>query len=90
LSIFLGRLQHHLQLLALTSSKFSTSPKKQSGCRQILSIRVLSLRPGKEELTAIPAESIDYVVMEKCPESILIKMVLLNASWSELGTWDTV
>jgi hypothetical protein len=28
LSIFLGRLQHHLQLLALTSSKFSTSPKK--------------------------------------------------------------
>jgi mannose-1-phosphate guanylyltransferase/mannose-6-phosphate isomerase len=49
------------------------------------------IRPGKSEFTAIPAESIDYAVMERCPSSELrIKMVPLAAGWSDLGSWDAV
>jgi mannose-1-phosphate guanylyltransferase/mannose-6-phosphate isomerase len=49
------------------------------------------VRPHKELFTAIPSESIDYAVMEKCPNSdISIKMMPLNAGWSDLGAWDAV
>ncbi len=49
------------------------------------------VRPGKVEFTAIPAESIDYAVMEHCPGSdFAIKMVPLDAGWSDLGAWDAV
>ncbi len=49
------------------------------------------VRPGKAEFTAIPSESIDYAVMEHCPGSDFpIKMVPLDAGWSDLGAWDAV
>jgi mannose-1-phosphate guanylyltransferase/mannose-6-phosphate isomerase len=49
------------------------------------------VRPGKVEFAAIPAESVDYAVMEHCPGSTLsISMVLLNTGWSDLGSWDAV
>jgi mannose-1-phosphate guanylyltransferase / mannose-6-phosphate isomerase len=49
------------------------------------------VRPNKESFTAIPSESIDYAVMEKCPGSdIAIKMMPLNAGWNDLGAWDAV
>ncbi|MFN9526633.1 MAG: mannose-1-phosphate guanylyltransferase/mannose-6-phosphate isomerase [Pseudomonadaceae bacterium] len=49
------------------------------------------IRPDKEAFTAIPSESIDYAVMEKCPGSNLpIKMLPLDAGWSDLGAWDAV
>lgn len=49
------------------------------------------VRPGKAEFTAILAESIDYAVMERCPGSEYpIKMVPLDAGWSDLGAWDAV
>ena len=49
------------------------------------------VRPGKAEFTAIPIESIDYAVMERCPGSQFpIRMVLLDAGWSDLGAWDAV
>ena len=49
------------------------------------------VRPGKAEFTAIPSESIDYAVMERCPASDFpIKMVPLDAGWNDLGTWDAV
>ncbi|WP_276574397.1 mannose-1-phosphate guanylyltransferase/mannose-6-phosphate isomerase [Pseudomonas tohonis] len=49
------------------------------------------VRPNKENFTAIPSESIDYAVMERCPESALpIKMLPLDAGWSDLGAWDAV
>jgi mannose-1-phosphate guanylyltransferase/mannose-6-phosphate isomerase len=49
------------------------------------------VRPGKAEFTAIPSESIDYAVMERCPGSgFPIKMVLLTAGWNDLGAWDAV
>jgi mannose-1-phosphate guanylyltransferase/mannose-6-phosphate isomerase len=50
------------------------------------------IRPGAEQFKAIPAESIDYAVMEKCPGSAAfdIRMVPLAAGWSDLGAWDAV
>ena len=49
------------------------------------------IRPGKEEFAAIPAESVDYAVMEYCPGSAFpIQMVPLDAGWSDLGAWDAV
>ncbi len=49
------------------------------------------VRPGKPEFTAIPSESIDYAVMERCPGSAFpIHMVPLDAGWSDLGAWDAV
>lgn len=49
------------------------------------------VRPGKMEFIAIPSESIDYAVMERCPGSpITISMVPLDAGWNDLGAWDAV
>jgi mannose-1-phosphate guanylyltransferase/mannose-6-phosphate isomerase len=50
------------------------------------------IRPGKAEFGAIPSESVDYAVMEKCPggADFDIRMVPLAAGWSNLGAWDAV
>ena len=49
------------------------------------------VRPGKAEFAAVPAESVDYAVMEKCPNTgIDIRMVALDAGWNDLGAWDAV
>jgi len=49
------------------------------------------VRPGKAEFEAIPSESVDYAVMERCPNSAFpIQMVPLDAGWSDLGAWDAV
>jgi len=49
------------------------------------------VRPEKNLFNAIPSESIDYAVIEKCPNSNFpIKMVELDAGWNDLGAWDAV
>ena len=48
------------------------------------------IRPNKELFLTIPSDSIDYAVIEKCPGKISIKVVPLNAGWSDLGAWDAV
>ncbi|MDE2628722.1 MAG: mannose-1-phosphate guanylyltransferase/mannose-6-phosphate isomerase [Burkholderiales bacterium] len=56
------------------------------------------IRPGRDEFAAIPAESVDYSVMEQCPADTAapdagrfdIRMVPLAAGWSDLGAWDAV
>ena len=50
------------------------------------------IRPGVEEFKSIPSESIDYAVIERCPGSkrFVVKVVELNAGWSDLGAWDAV
>lgn len=49
------------------------------------------IRPDQEVFRAIPSESIDYAVIEKCANShFAIKMVELNAGWNDLGAWDAV
>ena len=49
------------------------------------------VRPGKAEFAAVPSESVDYAVMEKCPGSAVdIRMVALDAGWNDLGAWEAV
>lgn len=48
------------------------------------------VRPGKTEFAAIPAESIDYAVIERCPGQMRVAMASLEAGWSDLGSWDAV
>jgi mannose-1-phosphate guanylyltransferase / mannose-6-phosphate isomerase len=55
------------------------------------------VRPNKDLFASIPSESIDYAVMEPLttqssalsPQHSL-KMVPLDAGWSDLGAWDAV
>jgi mannose-1-phosphate guanylyltransferase / mannose-6-phosphate isomerase len=49
------------------------------------------VRPDQAAFHNIPNDSIDYAVLEKCPGSAFnLKMVPLNAGWSDLGSWDAV
>jgi mannose-1-phosphate guanylyltransferase/mannose-6-phosphate isomerase len=48
------------------------------------------VRPGAEEFASVPAESVDYAVMEKCPGVLDIRMEPLAAGWNDLGAWDAV
>lgn len=49
------------------------------------------IRPNKPAFEDIPVESIDYAVMEQCPGGAFpIKMIPLDAGWSDLGAWDAV
>jgi mannose-1-phosphate guanylyltransferase/mannose-6-phosphate isomerase len=49
------------------------------------------VRPDRALFEAIPSESIDYAVMEKCPgAAVPIRMVNLDAGWNDLGAWDAV
>jgi mannose-1-phosphate guanylyltransferase/mannose-6-phosphate isomerase len=49
------------------------------------------MRPDPSLFKEIPSESIDYAVIEKCPGSpFTVKMVELNAGWSDLGAWEAV
>ncbi len=49
------------------------------------------IRPGKAEFAAVPSESVDYAVMERCPGSDFdIRMVALDAGWNDLGAWEAV
>jgi len=52
---------------------------------------VLFVRPNKAAFEAVPAESVDYAVLEKCPGSgVDIRMVPLDVGWNDLGAWDAV
>ncbi|HEX5356923.1 MAG TPA: mannose-1-phosphate guanylyltransferase/mannose-6-phosphate isomerase [Aquabacterium sp.] len=52
------------------------------------------VRPGKAEFANVPSESVDYAVMEQCPSKpdsgFVVRMVPLDAGWSDLGAWDAV
>lgn len=51
----------------------------------------LFIRPDEDLFKAIPTNSIDYAVIEKCPQSDFeIKMIELDAGWNDLGSWDAV
>lgn len=48
------------------------------------------VRPGKEFIK-IPAESVDYAVMERCSGSAFpVTLVPLDAGWDDLGSWEAV
>jgi mannose-1-phosphate guanylyltransferase / mannose-6-phosphate isomerase len=52
------------------------------------------VRPDKEAFARVPSESVDYAVMEQCPKhpeaGFAVRMVPLDAGWSDLGAWDAV
>jgi mannose-1-phosphate guanylyltransferase/mannose-6-phosphate isomerase len=50
------------------------------------------VRPDKAGIEAIPSESVDYAVIERCPGAadLPIRMLPLRAGWSDLGAWDAV
>ncbi len=49
------------------------------------------IRPEQVLYEKVPAESIDYAVIEKCLQTnIPIKVLPLLSGWSDLGSWDTV
>ena len=51
------------------------------------------VRPSRDAFAAIPAESIDYAVMEPIaakPGSFDLRMVPLAAGWNDLGAWEAV
>ncbi len=50
----------------------------------------LFVRPGRDEFSAVPAESVDYAVLERCPGVLPIGMEILDAGWNDLGAWDAV
>jgi len=54
------------------------------------SIDAVFVRPGKAEFAAVPSESVDYAVMEKCPGVLDIRMEPLAAGWNDLGAWEAV
>ncbi len=51
----------------------------------------LFVRPNQALFEKVPAESVDYAVLENCPGSeIDIRMVPLDAGWNDLSAWDAV
>jgi mannose-1-phosphate guanylyltransferase/mannose-6-phosphate isomerase len=49
------------------------------------------VRPDRAAFAAIPSDSVDFAVLEKCPGSpFTLKMVPLDAGWNDLGAWDAV
>jgi mannose-1-phosphate guanylyltransferase/mannose-6-phosphate isomerase len=69
-------------------------PDIATACQAAWAVRATDqrfVRPGKAEFAAVPAESVDYAVVEKCPGSdIDIRMVALDAGWNDLGAWEAV
>jgi mannose-1-phosphate guanylyltransferase / mannose-6-phosphate isomerase len=49
------------------------------------------IRPDPKRFAKIPSDSIDYAVIEKCIDSrFTLKMVELDAGWSDLGSWEAL
>ncbi|MDQ5897648.1 MAG: mannose-phosphate guanylyltransferase / mannose-6-phosphate isomerase [Pseudomonadota bacterium] len=49
------------------------------------------VRPDSVAFAAVPSESVDYAVMERCPGSAFdLRMVPLSAGWNDLGAWEAV
>ena len=68
-------------------------PDIAAACRAAFAARKVDaefVRPGKAEFAAVPAESVDYAVMEACPGVLDIRMEPLDAGWNDLGAWEAV
>jgi len=65
-------------------------PKMLTCCRQSLEKSVHDLdfiRLDKESFVECPANSIDYAVMEKTDNAVVVP---LNAGWNDVGSWDAL
>jgi mannose-1-phosphate guanylyltransferase/mannose-6-phosphate isomerase len=76
--------QYRPDIAKATDAAWNSKSMDQSG-------DVTFVRPDKTLFTAVPSESIDYAVIEKCTAGTFsVKMVELGAGWSDLGAWDAV
>jgi mannose-1-phosphate guanylyltransferase / mannose-6-phosphate isomerase len=88
-SVWLGALKEFRpDLLEATQKAWQAKTSDASGDTDFV-------RPDPTLFNAIPGESIDYAVIEKCPSTngqakFPIKMVELDAGWNDLGAWDAV
>jgi mannose-1-phosphate guanylyltransferase/mannose-6-phosphate isomerase len=84
-STWLAALGHYRPDIAkATEAAWNNKVLDQSG-------EVVFIRPDKALFTAVPSESIDYAVIEKCTAGTFsVKMVELDAGWNDLGAWDAV
>ena len=80
-SVWLKALKHfRTDILEATTSAFANQTQDNQ-----------FIRPNAALFAQIPSESVDYAVMEQCPNSIFtIKMIALDAGWNDLGAWDAV
>jgi mannose-1-phosphate guanylyltransferase/mannose-6-phosphate isomerase len=68
-------------------------PDIASACRTAFAERRsdgVFVRPDKTAFAAVPSESVDYAVMERCPGVLDIRMEALDAGWNDLGAWEAV
>ena len=87
--IFVLKASTWLKALADFRPGHCLAPAKQAWAGK--SVDTPFVRPDKAAFASIPAESIDYAVMERCPgSSFPIRMVPLDAGWNDLGAWDAV
>jgi mannose-1-phosphate guanylyltransferase/mannose-6-phosphate isomerase len=76
--------QHRPDIAQATEAAWKNKTMDQSG-------EVAFVRPDKALFTAVPSESIDYAVIEKCTAgTFTVKMVELDAGWNDLGAWNAV
>ena len=76
--------QHRSDIESTTKAAWGIKTIDQSG-------EVNFVRPDKKLFSAVPSESIDCAVIEKCAVSTFsVKMVELDAGWNDLGAWDAV
>ena len=80
-SVWLKALKHfRVDILEATTNAFANHTQDNQ-----------FIRPNEALFAQIPSESVDYAVMEQCPNSIFtIKMIPLDAGWNDLGAWDAV
>jgi mannose-1-phosphate guanylyltransferase/mannose-6-phosphate isomerase len=49
------------------------------------------VRPGARQFAQVPSQSVDYAVLERCTNGDWpLRMLPLQAGWSDLGAWDAV
>jgi mannose-1-phosphate guanylyltransferase/mannose-6-phosphate isomerase len=76
--------QYRPDIAKATEAAWKNKVLDQSG-------EVTFVRPDKTLFSTVPSESIDFAVIEKCTAGTFsVKMVELDAGWSDLGAWDAV
>jgi len=66
------------------------SPEIMSACQKAMSSASVDsdfLRPDRGVFLDCPADSIDYAVMEKTPDAVVVPM---DCGWSDVGSWSAL
>jgi mannose-1-phosphate guanylyltransferase/mannose-6-phosphate isomerase len=66
------------------------APKMLAACKAAMSAADTTdefIRPGNDEFLACPSDSIDYAVMEKTANAMVVP---LDADWSDVGSWSAL